>query len=146
MAVEPQLWIDGHIASAADLRRMAMVNYGALTSFSYQAGGVRGLDLHLKRLIASGQELFGQQISKSNILNSLRIALEAVDEAWVRVTLTAPDLSIRTPEQAGDVVVGLWVSAPAQALADGQRISAVPHQRELAHLKHLGTTGIIHAR
>ena len=146
MAVEPQLWIDGHAASAADLRRMAMINYGALTSFSYQAGGVRGLDLHLERLIASGQELFGQQIDKSNILNSLRIALEAVDEAWVRVTLTAPDLSMRTPEQAGDVVVGVWVSAPANALADGQRLSAIAHQRELAHLKHMGTTGIIHAR
>lgn len=125
---------------------MAMINYGALTSFSYQAGGVRGLDLHLERLIASGQELFGHQLDKTNILNALRAALAAVDEAWVRVTLTAPDLSIRTPEQSGDVVVGVWVSAPAQALADGQRLSAIPHQRELAHLKHLGTTGIIHAR
>lgn len=146
MAVEPQLWIDGHAASAADLRRMAMINYGALTSFSYQASGVRGLDLHLERLIASGQELFGQKLDKSNILKALRAALAAVDEAWVRVTLTAPDLSIRTPEQSGDVVVGVWVSAPVKALADGQRLSAVPHQRELAHLKHMGTTGIIHAR
>lgn len=146
MAVEPQLWIDGHAASAADLRRMAMINYGALTSFSYQAGGVRGLDLHLQRLISSGQELFGQQLDKSRILKALCAALATVGEAWVRVTLTAPDLSMRTPEQAGDVVVGVWVSAPAQALADGQRLSAIPHQRELAHLKHLGTTGIIHAR
>lgn len=146
MAVEPQLWIDGHLASAANLRRMAMLNYGAVTSFSYGDGGVRGLDLHLERLTASAQEMFGQRLDKSKILNALKPALEALDQAWVRVTLTAPELSIRTPEAVTDVAVGVWVSPPVSALSDGQRLSAVRHQRELAHLKHLGTTGIIHAR
>ena len=146
MAVEPQLWIDGRPASADDLRQMAIVNYGAVTSFNYADGGVRGLDLHMERLAASARELFQLSLDESSVRNQLRAALDAVDAAWVRVTLTAPSMSLRAPEAVERLAVGIWVSPPAAPMADGLRVMTMRHQRELAHLKHLGTTGVIHAR
>ena len=146
MAVEPQLWIDGREATMADLRQMALVNYGAVTSFGYADGGVRGLDLHLERLAVSCRELFSCELDKSHVLKLLESALASVDEAWVRITVTSPDLSLRAPEQANAVSVGVWLSPPARALDGGQRVKPLRHDRELPHLKHLGMTGVIHAR
>lgn len=146
MAVEPQLWVDGRPASADDLRQMAMVNYGAVTSFNYADGGVRGLHLHMERLAASARELFQLPLDESSVRNQLRACLRVVDAAWVRVTLTAPGISLRVPEFVDRLAVGIWVSPPAAPMAEGLRVMTLRHQRELAHLKHLGTTGIVHAR
>lgn len=146
MAVEPRLWIDGRPAAPADLLQMAAVNYGAVTSFGYAHGGVRGLDMHMERLAASCRELFSCAFDKAKTSSLIAQAVEDVDEAWVRVTLTSPDLSIRAPERANDVSIGVWVSPAASGLSDDQKIKSVSHRRELPQLKHLGMTGIIHAR
>lgn len=146
MAVEPKVWIDGRTASSDDLRQMAMVNYGAVTSFAYAEGGVRGLDLHMERLAASARELFQLPLEELQVRKYLREALDAVDAAWVRVTLTAPALSLRTPERIDRLTIGIWIAAPAPSMADDLRVAALRHQRELPHLKHLGTTGVVHAR
>ena len=45
-----EILIDGAPASPDDLAYLALVNYGAYTSFRVEGGGVRGLDLHLARL------------------------------------------------------------------------------------------------
>ena len=146
MAVEPRVWIDGRTATADDFRRMAMVNYGAVTSFGYAGGGVRGWDMHLERLAVSCRELFSCELDQARLINDLRRALEGVDQAWVRVTLTAPDLTLRAPEQVGAVQSTIWILPAAATLGDGVRVRSVPYRRELAHLKHLGMTGLIHAR
>ena len=53
--------IDGVPATREDLTHVALVNYGAYTSFRVEDGGVRGLDLHLERLEAGALELFGDR-------------------------------------------------------------------------------------
>jgi hypothetical protein len=47
-----EMWVDGQPATPDDLAHVALVNYGAYTSFAVNQGGVRGLDLHLSRLEA----------------------------------------------------------------------------------------------
>ena len=51
--------INGSMATVDGLRTLALVNYGHFTSMQVEAGGVRGLDLHLQRLASSTLELFG---------------------------------------------------------------------------------------
>ncbi|MHC3127520.1 hypothetical protein OB03_09595 [Brevundimonas sp. GN22] len=146
MAVEPRLWVDGHPATKAYLLQMAAVNYGAVTSFGYAQGGVRGLDMHLERLAASCRELFSCDLDKSLAVKWIAHAVQALDQAWVRVTVTGSDMSLRAPESVEGLRVGVWVSGPSSPLPDGQAVRSIRHLRELPHLKHLGTTGIIHAR
>lgn len=146
MAVEPQLWIDGRPASGPDLHALALLSYGAVTAFAWADGGVRGWHLHMERLADSARELFQLGIEESRIIRDLRLALDGVDEAWVRVILVAPGMSLRQPEMIDRLSVVISVAPPASPLPDGLRLMSVPHTRELAHLKHLGTGGIIHAR
>ena len=146
MAVEPQVWIDGQPATYDDMRQMAAVNYGVVTSFAYAEGGVRGLDLHIERLADTCRELFSCEFEKDRLFSVLKRSLESIDQAWVRVTLTDRLLSVRAPEQSSSVTTAVWIAPPASALDDGMRLQSVVHQRELAHLKHLGMTGVIHAR
>ena len=49
--------IDGAAATLDDLAHVALVNYGAYTSFRVEQGSVRGLDLHLARLEAEAKVL-----------------------------------------------------------------------------------------
>ena len=58
MAGAVELSVDGASATLDDLAHVALVNYGAYTSFRVEQGGVRGLDLHLARLEAEAVELF----------------------------------------------------------------------------------------
>ncbi|WP_292051276.1 MULTISPECIES: aminotransferase class IV [unclassified Brevundimonas] len=146
MAVEPQVWIDGHPATFDDMRQMAAVNYGVVTSFAYADGGVRGLDLHMERLAVSCRELFSCELEKEPLLNALKHSLENMDQAWVRITLADRMLSVRAPERPSSVATAVWIAPPATMLDDGMRLRSIVHQRELAHLKHLGMTGVIHAR
>ena len=55
MAGAVELSVDGASASPEDLVSVALVNYGAYTSFRVEEGGVRGLDLHLVRLEAEAE-------------------------------------------------------------------------------------------
>ena len=50
MAGAVELSVDGAPATSDDLAHVALVNYGAYTSFRVEQGGVRGLELHLARL------------------------------------------------------------------------------------------------
>ena len=53
MATGSVILVEGAPVTEADLTYLALVNYGAYTSFRVEGGGVRGLDLHLARLEAS---------------------------------------------------------------------------------------------
>lgn len=77
------LLIEGLSATEADLHYLALVNYGAYTSFRVEQGGVRGLTLHLARLEASAVEIFGATVGEARLREVLRAALAGRDAAWV---------------------------------------------------------------
>ena len=59
MAGFPPILVDGEPVSTDDLTYLALVNYGAYTSFRVEAGAARGLDRHLARLHASALSCSG---------------------------------------------------------------------------------------
>ncbi|RZJ16357.1 MAG: class IV aminotransferase [Brevundimonas sp.] len=146
MAVAPSLWVDGRPASLEDLAHQALVNYGAFTSFRVEAGGVRGLDLHLARLEAEARAVFGEAVSETALRNSIRTALAGRPDAWLRISLFAPEISNRDPRWVGRprVMVGVFDS-PA-SLAGGVRVQSQLYEREVAELKHVATFGLLRAR
>jgi len=141
-----ELLIDGLPATEADLHYLALVNYGAYTSFRIEDGGVRGLALHLARLEASSVELFGAAVGQDRLRALLRTALDDRREAWTRVSLFSPDIWPRMPGVVGVPKVMTSVSPPPPPLADRLRLQVQIYGREAPHIKHTASMGLIRAR
>jgi branched-subunit amino acid aminotransferase/4-amino-4-deoxychorismate lyase len=141
-----ELSVDGTPATPDDLTHVALVNYGAYTSFRVEQGGVRGLDLHLARLEAEAVELFGEAVGEARLRDLMRSAIAGREACWLRVSLFSPDISPRTPDWRGVPRVMIAVSPPPLPFADGARLHLQTYAREAAHLKHVATFGLIRAR
>jgi branched-subunit amino acid aminotransferase/4-amino-4-deoxychorismate lyase len=146
MAGAVELSVDGAAATPADLAHLALVNYGAYTSFRVETGGVRGLDLHLARLETEAVDLFGEPVGEARLRDLIRAAVAGRDAAWLRVTLFSPEISARNPTWEGRPSVMIGVFPSPTPLADVLRLQIQPYARETPHLKHLATFGLIHAR
>lgn len=141
-----ELSVDGQPATPEDLTHVALVNYGAYTSFRVEQHGVRGLDLHLARLEAEAVELFGEPVGIARLRDLMRQAVAGREACWLRVSLFSPDVSPRTPDWQGAPRVLIALSSPPSPFADGPRLQLQTYGREAAHLKHVATFGLIRAR
>lgn len=146
MSASHTLLIDGAPATVDDLAHQALVNYGAYTSFRVERGCARGLDLHLARLDAESVELFGEPVGEPRLRELMRAAVENREACWLRVSLFAPELSMRQPVWSGRPKVMVGVFDPPSPLGDGLRAQVRTYGREEAHLKHAATFGLMRAR
>ena len=140
------LLIDGLPPTDDDLHYLALVNYGAYTSFRIEDGGVRGLDLHLVRLESSAVELFGQSVGEDPLRDLIRTAVADRREAWLRVSLFAPDITPRSPSAEVRPRVMTSVSPAPSPLATSVRAQVRTYVRTEAHIKHTAVFPLIRAR
>lgn len=140
------LLIDGLSPAEDDLRYLAIVNYGAYTSFRIEDGGVRGLDLHLARLDASAIELFGEPVGQDRLRALVRAAIADRRDAWLRVSLFAPEILPRSPSAEVRPRVLTSVSPPPPPLATSVRVQVRTYVRTDAHIKHTAIFPLIRAR
>ncbi len=141
-----ELSVDGQPATPDDLTHVALVNYGAYTSFRVEEGGARGLDLHLARLEAEAVELFGEPVGEARLRDLMRTAVAGREACWLRVSLFSPEIGPRTPDWSGRPKVMIAASPPPPPLADSVRLQVQTYAREAPHLKHVATFGLIRAR
>lgn len=141
-----ELSVDGAPATLEDLACVALVNYGAYTSFRVERGGVRGLDLHVARLEAEALELFGEPVGEARLRALIRSAAADAGDCWLRVSLFSPGVSPRTPDWQGAPSVMIARSPTPPPFSDGPRLQLQTYVREAPHLKHLATFGLIRAR
>lgn len=137
--------IDGRPASAAELGRFVLSNYGAFTSMQVEDGAVRGLDLHLARLEAEAVELFGAAVPE--LRQRMRQALDGrAGRFSLRVNLFSDAISLRSPDAVVEPSVLTTVSAAASPLSRPLRLQSQTYSREVPHLKHAATFGLSLAR
>ena len=120
--------IDGHAPSAEALWSTASA-FGHFTAMQVRHGRTRGLELHLRRLDAATQELFGSDLEGERVRALVRHALRDVADASVRVYVF---------ESEDEPAVMVTVREPAEVSAQ-QRLQSVEYERPTAHLKHLAT-------
>ncbi len=108
-------------------------------------GAVRGLDLHLARLEASSGELFGDSVGEDRLRGLMRAAVSGRADAWLRVSLFAPEITHRAASWTGRPRVMIGVFDPPTPLGD-LRVLPVAYLREAPSLKHVATFGLIRAR
>lgn len=140
------LLIDGLPPTEADLTYLALVNYGAYTSFRVECGGVRGLDLHLDRVDDYAVALFGEAVGERALRAALRATVKDRRDAWLRVSLFSPDIWSRTPSARVRPKVMTVISPPPPPLATSVRLQVQTYAREEAHIKHTAIFGLIRAR
>jgi len=129
----PRIEIDGQSPTPEQLAEVALDGYGHFTAMQVRSQQVRGLEPHLARLTAAHRELFCAELDAAVVMDLLRHALRAsTGDASVRIYLR---------HQADQPSVMITVRPPAEMNAGPWRLQAVPYQRPVAHVKHLGDFG-----
>ncbi|MFT3691208.1 aminotransferase class IV family protein [Paenirhodobacter sp.] len=131
--------IDGRTATADNLAPLAFAGFAHFTAMQLRGGRVRGLDLHLARLRSASVAFFGQAMPDDLVRSHLRHALAG---GPADLSLTATMFSRRgefTPLGAGDdPAILVRTAPPSDGPAGPLRLMAVPHERPLVGIKHVG--------
>ncbi|MET8098446.1 aminotransferase class IV family protein [Streptomyces sp. NPDC005236] len=131
--------LNGKRATLADLEALALTNYGHFTSMRMEDGTIRGLSLHLDRLIRDCRIVFGVELDRERTLNYIRKAADGVaGVAGLRVTVFDPALDMGRPSDAKDphILVNL---RPAGALSPPPLTAKTfTFTRDYAEVKHIG--------
>jgi branched-subunit amino acid aminotransferase/4-amino-4-deoxychorismate lyase len=120
--------IDGRRPDPGELWSTAS-GFGHFTAMQVRGRRTRGLELHLRRLEAANEELFGVGLDAERVCELIRRALGDVDDASVRVYVF---------ESGDEPAVMVTVKEPGDVTTP-QRLQSVRYQRPDAHLKHLAT-------
>lgn len=133
-ADEPLCLIDGSTATVEGLLPAATQNYGHITMLQMRGGMVRGLAHHLERLERSNQELFGRSLSPARVLDGLAAVAEARPDSTVRINIF---------EAGSRDHVMITATPPVEPEWHPLRFSLVAYERDMPHLKHVGSFGLI---
>jgi branched-subunit amino acid aminotransferase/4-amino-4-deoxychorismate lyase len=138
--------LNGAAASVDDLRHLILTNYGHFTAMRVEEGGVRGLELHLDRLVAATHELFGTALDRDTVRGHLRHAIAGERELSLRVNVfsRALDRDSLARGVAADVLVIASVARSTTRAA--LRLKSFDYARDAAALKHVGTFPLFHHR
>ena len=119
---------NGREADQAEVSLLEHEGWGHFTAMQVRGGRTRGLDLHLARLEAAHQEVYGQPLGGQEIRNRIRHALGGRPDASVRVYGYWAGLIVR-------------VRQPQDMPDRPHSMKVAQFQRPLARLKHVGSWG-----
>lgn len=134
-------------AESEPVTALALTNYGHFTTMRVDDHRVRGLSLHLERLVRDCRRVFDTDLDAERIRHVVRGALvDAPRSIVVRVTVFDPSLELG---RAGtDAEPRLLVTTrPATSTAPSPlRLQAVEYCREMPAVKHVGLFGSFQRR
>jgi branched-subunit amino acid aminotransferase/4-amino-4-deoxychorismate lyase len=131
--------LNGQAATAEDLAPLTFAGYAHFTAMQIRDGAVRGLDLHLNRLRATSDELFGHHLADSRIRELLRTALsEARPHCSLTFYVTSRPGEFMPADPDGGLDVLAKVTDPTDPPTGPLSLDIVRHERHLAHVKHVG--------
>ncbi|MFE1892284.1 aminotransferase class IV family protein [Streptomyces microflavus] len=131
--------LNGNPVTLDDLQALALTNYGHFTSMRMENGTVRGLSLHLDRLVRDCRIVFGVDLDRERTLSYIRKAAAGVTGiAGLRVTVFDPALDMGRPVDGKDphILVNL---RPAGAMPPPPLTAKTfAFTRDNAEVKHIG--------
>ncbi|WP_246278328.1 aminotransferase class IV family protein [Phytohabitans rumicis] len=136
---------DGRAVTPDELARLALVNYGHFTTMRVDRGRVRGLSLHLERLVRDCRALFDADLDPATVRRLVR-RVRGDSPIMVRVTVFAPDLDLGRP--ARFVEPRLLVSTRPVQDHDlpPLRLQTSGYERDRPRVKHVGLFGAMEQR
>jgi len=120
--------VNGHKPSDEAIALLDHEGWGHFTAMQVRDGATRGLDLHLARLAAAHQEIYGSPLDGDVVRAHIRHALDGRSDASVRVYgyWAGVILTVRGPREMPD---------------RPHSMTAQHFQRPIARLKHVGSWG-----
>ncbi|CAM5395515.1 Class IV aminotransferase OS=Streptomyces alboniger OX=132473 GN=CP975_11115 PE=4 SV=1 [Streptomyces alboniger] len=127
--------LDGRPAGHDALAALALTNYGHFTTLLAEDGRVRGLELHLERLIRDCRLLFDTALDPDRVRTLARRAAPERGRRVVRITVFDPALNLATI--AADAHPQILVTARPAPDADTAplRVRTAVHRRDLPEVK-----------
>jgi branched-subunit amino acid aminotransferase/4-amino-4-deoxychorismate lyase len=141
-------WLNGAVPSADEIAGVLGNNYGHFTTMQVRRGEVQGLELHLQRLEQANLELFGDTLPQDTAREAMRQALQHFRRAdcTLRAIVTARDPAPDRAQVRGRVDLLVRCAPPAVAGDARLHLKSFNHERDLPHIKHLGTFTSFHFR
>ena len=139
--------LNGHPASLANLATLGLYNYGHFTSMRVEDGRVRGLALHLDRLVRDCRAVFDTELDVGRVRQLVRQALDqAPSPVVVRVTVFAPGLELGHPGAIAEPQVLITTRPAPTGKLLPLRLQAVRYERDLPAIKHVGLFSTVYLR
>lgn len=140
--------LDGREVTAEALQGLALTNYGHFTSMRVEHGRVRGLSLHLARLVRDCRTVFGTGLDPERVRYLLRHAVGGLGGVLVvRVTVFDPDLDLGRPSAAAEPSVLVTTRpAPADPVLPPLSLRTAAYLRDQPAVKHVALFGALHRR
>ncbi|MDQ4092072.1 MAG: aminotransferase class IV family protein [Actinomycetota bacterium] len=142
--------LNGVPANLDQLQVLALTNYGHFTSMRVDNQRVRGLSLHLERLMRDCRQVFAADLDADRIRHLIRHALvDVIQPVGVRVTVFDPALELGHPgaDAQPQVLVTTRSAAhtPLPALP-ALSLQSATYRRDMPDIKHVGLFGSLHHR
>lgn len=136
-----RVYRDGRLLDARARAAIALRAHGHFTSMQVRGGGVRGLALHLERLVDAERVLSARSLDPAHVRDALRSAMAADGR---------PDCSARVAvldgTGNGNGAIHVAIAPAAEWPASPMRLRGVVHERRLPTLKHTGTRDLLAQR
>ncbi|GAA2307397.1 hypothetical protein SVIO_030480 [Streptomyces violaceusniger] len=143
----PMTELNGEPAGIRELTALAMTNYGHFTTMRVEDGRVRGLSLHLDRLVRDCGVLFGTDPDRDRIRELARRAVaDTTGPLTVRVTVYDPDLGLERPGAEATPRILVTTRPAAAPSPPPLSVRTAPHRRDLPEVKHVGLFGLLRLR
>lgn len=138
--------LNGRPVTLDELQTLALTNYGSFTSLRVEDGHVRGLALHLDRLVRDSRILFGADLDAPYVRELIRRAAPTKGSTTIRVTVFDPATDLGHPDRATDPQI-LVTQRPAGALPlPALAVQSTCYVRDLPEVKGVGLFGTLHHR
>ncbi|AXI78154.1 aminotransferase class IV family protein [Peterkaempfera bronchialis] len=138
--------LNGTPIGLEDLQVLALTNYGHFTSMRVEDGRVRGLSLHLARLVRDCRAVFGVELDVDRVREFARRLVPAVGACVVRVTVFDPAMDVGQVGSDAHPQV-LVTTRPAGPLPlPPLRVQSVVYTRDLPAVKSVGLFGSLRHR
>lgn len=139
--------LNGVAADLDPIQVLALTNYGHFTSMRVDNQRVRGLSLHLERLMRDCRRVFDADLDADRIRHLVRHALSGVNQpVAVRVTVFDPALDLgHLSAEAQPQVLVTTRSAPRTPLP-ALSLQSTTYCRDMPDVKHVGLFGSLQRR
>ncbi|MFJ2597156.1 aminotransferase class IV [Streptomyces erythrochromogenes] len=141
--------LNGSPVGLADMQALALTNYGHFTTMVVEDGAVRGLALHLDRLIGDCRTVFGAELDPEWVRECVRREVGGhAGRRTVRVTVFDPGLDLAAPEceaRPRVLVTARPTGGAAQPLP-ALRVQRLAYHRDAPAVKHVALFGQLRLR
>lgn len=139
--------LNGTTATPEQLKALALTNYGHFTSMLVEEGQVRGLSLHMQRLVRDCRQVFDADLDTDRVLHYIRHALESsAQPTVVRVTVYDPSLGLGTIGGDADPSILVTTRSASTGVPGPLRLQAASYRRDDPSVKHVGLFGALKLR